>query len=119
MDSLAAFLAGALLYAFLLMKGSQKLSKIMTNLLGSALVTLCSVLLYLAGIGHHINFMVIGSILPLVPGVAFTTSIRDFFNGDYVSGAIRLIDALLIAACIAAGVGFVLRAASSWFGVVV
>ena len=117
-DSFASFFTGLLLYLFLLMKGTQKLSKIMTNILGSGLVTLCSVLLYMLGIGHHIDHMVIGSIIPLVPGVAFTTSIRDFFNGDYVSGAIRLIDALLIAACIALGVGFVLRTASAWFGVV-
>ena len=41
-----------------------------------------------------------------------TTSIRDFFNGDYISGAIRLIDALLIAACIALGVACVLKLAS-------
>lgn len=43
--------------------------------------------------------------MPLVPGIALTTSIRDFFNGDYLSGAIHMIDAVLTAFCIAAGVG--------------
>lgn len=39
--------------------------------------------------------------MPLVPGIALTTSIRDFYNGDYLSGTIHLIDALLTALCIA------------------
>ena len=30
-----------------------------------------------------------------------------FFNGDYLSGTIRLIDALLVALCMAIGVGAV------------
>ena len=52
--------------------------------------------------------IVIGSIVPLLPGIALTTSIRDLFNGDYLSGAIHLLDALLTAMCIAIGVGTVM-----------
>ena len=37
----------------------------------------------------------------LTPGIAFTMGIRDFVHGDYLSGTIRMIDALLIAASIA------------------
>jgi uncharacterized membrane protein YjjP (DUF1212 family) len=48
--------------------------------------------------------VVIGSIMPIVPGIALTTSIRDIHNGDYLSGAIHLLDALLTALCIAVGV---------------
>ena len=39
----------------------------------------------------------IGALMPLTPGVALTMSIRDFISGDYLSGTIRLIDALLTA----------------------
>ena len=46
--------------------------------------------------------------MPLVPGIALTTSIRDLFNGDYLSGAIHMIDAVLTAFCIAVGVGTVI-----------
>ena len=42
------------------------------------------------------------------PGIAFTMGIRDFVQGDYLSGTIRMIDALLIAASIAIGTGLVL-----------
>jgi uncharacterized membrane protein YjjP (DUF1212 family) len=48
--------------------------------------------------------IIIGSIMPLVPGITFTTSIRHFHNGDYLSGTIHLIEALLTALCIAGGI---------------
>ena len=52
--------------------------------------------------------IVIGDIMPLVPGIALTTSIRDFFNGDYLSGTIHMIDAVLTAFSIAVGVGTII-----------
>ena len=52
--------------------------------------------------------MIIGSIMPLIPGVGFVVSIRDIVNGDYLSGFIRLLDALLVFFCIALGVALTL-----------
>ena len=51
--------------------------------------------------------MIIGGLIILVPGMPLTTSVRDFFNGDYLSGTIRMIDALLVAVCMAIGVGMI------------
>ena len=59
------------------------------------------------GLGDSLDKIIIGSIIRLVPGVALTTSIRDFLNGDYLSGTIRIIDAFLVGGCIAIGVGAV------------
>ena len=58
------------------------------------LVTLCGAVFLLLGVGHHMDKIIIGSIIRLVPGVALTTSIRDFFHGDYLSGAIRMLGRL-------------------------
>ena len=57
------------------------------------------------GFGEDINHMIIGSIIPLVPGVPFTNGIRDIADGDYISGAVRLLDAMLVFLCVAIGVG--------------
>ena len=51
--------------------------------------------------------------------IAFTMGIRDFVQGDYLSGTIRMIDALLIAASIAIGTGLVLSLTSLLTGVTV
>jgi diadenylate cyclase len=45
-----------------------------------------------------------GALMVLTPGVALTMGVRDILNGDYLSGSIRLLDALLIAGSIAGGV---------------
>ena len=60
------------------------------------------------GFPVHYDKIIIGGIMPLVPGIPLTNSIRDFINSDYLSGSIRLIDALLTAFCIAVGVGIVI-----------
>ena len=54
------------------------------------------------------NYMIIGSIMPLVPGIAFTNGVRDIADGDYIAGSVRLLDAILVFVCIAAGVGLVI-----------
>lgn len=108
-DALIAFLCGTALELYLHWTGKRGLSKFLTNLSASALVTFCGAVFFLLGVGENMDKIIIGSIIRLVPGVALTTSIRDFFNGDYLSGAIRLLDALLVGGCIAVGVGVVVR----------
>ncbi len=104
-DSFCAFVSGLLLFAFVLYVSAPHLSKIVGNIGGGALVTVLCSLMYLAGWGQNMNFMIIGSIMPLVPGVAFTNAIRDMADGDYISGSVRMMDALLVFLCVAIGVG--------------
>ena len=95
-DSVVALAAGIILYIFVLNISGPHLSKIVGNVVGGALVTVFCSLMYLARIGEHLNFMIIGSIMPLIPGVAFTNAIRDVADEDYISGSVRMLDALLV-----------------------
>lgn len=105
MDCMAAFISGIFLYLYVLFIKAPYMSKIVGNVGGGALVTITCHILYICGLGHHFNFIIIGSVMPLVPGVAFTNAIRDIADGDYISGSVRMLDALLIFFCIAIGVG--------------
>ena len=107
-DSAAAFFIGCLLQVFLNISNRMNMSKFISYILGAALVTMGSAAAVLLNLPTSFDHVIIGAIIPLVPGTAFTTSIREFFNGDYISGSIHLIDALLTAICIATGVGAVL-----------
>lgn len=107
LDSLIAFLVGLVLGVFLLYLGGR-LSKLVRNLLGGALVTLICIACYSFHAGDNLDYMIIGTIMPLVPGVSFTNGVRDIANGDYLSGAVRLLDAMLIFLSIAIGVGAVI-----------
>lgn len=104
-DSVQAFIAGFLLYIFVLSVSTTRMSKITKNICGGALVTLVCIVSYQLGLGENLSHMIIGSIIPLVPGVPFTNGIRDIADGDYISGAVRLLDAILIFLCVAIGVG--------------
>lgn len=109
-DSVISFFLGMLLEVFLLTASRHHASKFILNIIGSAIVTAGSLALYMAGTGIWFDKVIIGGIIPLVPGVSLTTAIRDLFGGDYLSGSIRLIDALLTAMCIAIGVGGAIKA---------
>lgn len=61
------------------------------------------------GIGSSTNIMIIGSIMPLLPGLATTNATRDSISGDFLSGMSRGIEAILCALSIALGVGVVLH----------
>ncbi|MBP3930759.1 MAG: threonine/serine exporter family protein, partial [Peptostreptococcaceae bacterium] len=55
------------------------------------------------------NMLIVGSIMPLLPGVALIKGLRDLISGDLISGVARAFDALLTAMAIAFGVGFILE----------
>lgn len=104
-----AFLLGLMLqFCFTVLP--RTVPKFLATIIGSFLVTMGSELSLCLIPTLGFDALVIGAIIPLVPGVAFTTSIREFFNGDYLSGIIHLTDALLTGVCIAAGVCFALGA---------
>lgn len=102
-DSAAAFPIGLLLQIYLF-AAQKRRSGFMPYIWGSGLVTLLSGLLSALFPALSASWVVIGGIVPMVPGVTFTTSIREFFNGDYLSGVIHCICAMLTAVCIALGV---------------
>ena len=104
LDCAASFVTGLLLYVFVLLVSRRGMSKIVTNILGSILATSLSVVFMRIGFGEHPGNMIIGSLIPLIPGVPFTNGIRDLANEDYIAGSTRMIDALTVFFCIAAGV---------------
>lgn len=105
---------GALVYAWVLWAGKHKVSKILVNIMGGIIITLAAVLaLNTVSIPMKIDGMIIGSIMPLIPGLGFVNAIRDIANSDFLSGTVRMIDALLVFVYIAVGVGVVLGAYSN------
>lgn len=107
-DFICSFFIGVLLQFYLLRIGKPHFSKIVCNIIGGAWVTLLSILCYRLKLGSHLEAMMIGAIILMVPGMAFTNGIRDMADGDYISGSVRMMDSVLVFFCIAMGVGFVI-----------
>ncbi len=108
LDALFAFFIGMLLQVFLNTTKKRYNTAFIQNIFGSALATVCSMLVLSFLPSLQYDKVIIGCIMKLVPGMALTTSIRDFFNGDYLCGTIHLIDAILTSFSIASGVGAVM-----------
>lgn len=106
-DCACSFFIGILLYLYILYVGPH-FSKIVRNILGSAWIMLLSIFFYKMNLGAHLESMMIGGIIIMVPGVAFTNGIRDMADEDYISGSVRMMDAILVFFCIAIGAGFTL-----------
>ncbi len=115
-DAFIDFFLGALLQFFLLSMTQKGASKFIKSIVGSSIITLCSIFAVALIPIANADKIIIGGIVPLLPGVAMTVSIRDFFGGDYLSGSIHLIDALLSAMSIAIGVGGIIKLYISFMG---
>ena len=117
-SALAAAGAGLVASWYLLWCGRHEVPGGFQKISTAALITLVCILL--CNLLHtSASHAIIGTLMILTPGIAFTMGIRDFVQGDYLSGTIRMIDALLIAASIAIGTGLVLRLYTVFTGVVV
>jgi len=79
------------------------------SLVSSILMTTSGVILTQLGFLHDPKMLIVGAIMPLLPGVPFIKGVRDLIAGDLLSGVVRFFDASIIFISIASGVGFVLQ----------
>lgn len=101
----AAVVTGSVLALVLTMGKKLQINGFILNLMSSFAVAVASILLKQIIPVIDDNVITMSSIMPLVPGVAITNAVRDTLLGDYISGAARILEAFLIAAAVALGVG--------------
>lgn len=104
-DALISAVIGSSYYYVLIALGRTKLSKLITNAICGCLLALMAVGFSKLIPGLNMDMVIIGAIMPLIPGVSFVNSVRDIAAGNYISGAVRMIDAIVVATGIAVGVG--------------
>lgn len=63
-----------------------------------------AILLTYAGIGAHVDKVIIGDIMLFIPGLAIVNAVRDMLYGDVMTGFFRLVEAILVAGAIACGI---------------
>lgn len=83
-----------------------KINNFVLNLFASYLIAFTSALFqHLLYEDLLLEPLITGSVMVLLPGVAMTTGIRDTLEGDFMSGGARMIEAFVIAASVAVGIG--------------
>ncbi|WP_094546888.1 threonine/serine exporter family protein [Petroclostridium xylanilyticum] len=108
-DGIIAAFCGALIQLAAIILLNKGISSFLVNLTGGSISAIVAV--FFSGVLNlgNVDKIIIGSIMPLLPGLAITSAIRDTIYGDLVSGTTRIVEALLIAVSIASGVGIILR----------
>lgn len=106
-ENIAAYIVGTLLYLYSVFMEKTKLSNITICVLGGG-VTAFFCLMLSRLMGGQLYRIISGAILPMIPGVAFVTGIKDMGAGDYLAGTIRLLDAIIVFLGLSIGVGGIL-----------
>ncbi|WP_455538954.1 threonine/serine ThrE exporter family protein [Terrisporobacter sp.] len=96
--------------AVMIYKKIMKVSMIpaFSSLIASTFIALIGVILSQVDILPTPALLIVGSIMPLLPGVSFIKGLRDLISGDLISGVARAFDAGVTAISIACGVGVIL-----------
>lgn len=103
-DFLPTSIAGAL--GFTGMLAFERLIEIrfLAEFFGAFVIGAAAILFVNLGVGKMMDMIIIGAVMPLVPGLPITNAIRELMSGHLLSGISKGVEALLTAFAIGAGV---------------
>lgn len=101
-DALAAGLVGLALFVLDLIKPGW-MNSVAHGVIASSTAGILTLFLTKLGIGSSVSHIMMGTVMLLTPGLALGNAIRDLLCGDLIAGALRLMQVLLAAIAIAAG----------------
>ena len=108
LDGLCGGLCGVLLGLCLTLMARLKTNPFFKTVAGAFVSALAALILVRLGAGFRSDSVIIGALMALVPGIAFTNAMRDIMAGDMVAGISKTIEALLIGVAIALGTALAL-----------
>lgn len=106
-DFLPAFFVGALGYGLMSYFHDMIKIRFFAEFLAASFVGLFAYLIIFLNLGQEIDKIIIGAIMPLVPGLLITNAVRDLMAGHLVSGITKGAEAFLTAAAIGAGIAVI------------
>lgn len=117
-ESIIAGIIGGLVFLFSVLLDRQKLSKLIKNMMCGMFVGLSAYIVTSIPAFHFLDIgkIIIGGIMPLIPGAAFINSIRDIANTDFISGTVRMLDTVMVFVYLAVGAAAVLAICNSIVG---
>lgn len=107
-DFLPAIITGGLGFTGFIYLHRLVQVKFFSECLASLIIGLLAVLFVRSGLGNEIDKIIIGSVMPLVPGLLITNAVRDLMAGHLVSGISKGAEAFLTAFAIGTGIAVVI-----------
>lgn len=107
-DALASMMAGLIILLMNRYVKKPDTNRIVYTLTCSLLAGIGAIFIVMAGIGQHVDKIIIGDIMLLIPGMVMVNALRDMLVGDLMSGLMRFLEACLTTVAIACGYAFAL-----------
>jgi uncharacterized membrane protein YjjP (DUF1212 family) len=103
-DTIPAFIAGfSASWSVVTLQEYMKV-KFFAEFMSAFLGGVVAIVLVLLGLGENLDQVIIGTLMPLVPGVPLTNAVRDLMSGDLIAGVSRGAEAVITALSIATGI---------------
>lgn len=102
-DGIAAAIVSFLFFLFDNRFYKKVLNKVVYTFLCAFVIGCLATISVWIRLGQHVDMIIIGNIMLLIPGISFMNSVKDMLCGDTMSGMLRLIESILIAIAIAVG----------------
>jgi uncharacterized membrane protein YjjP (DUF1212 family) len=115
-DFIITFFIGGLVKLVVSSLNKAHINDFFINASGGSITALIALISVHFKFGSHVDKIIIGSIMLLVPGLSITNAIRDTIAGDLLAGISRALEAFLIAAGIAVGTGIILKLWLNYIG---
>lgn len=107
-DIPAAMVAGGTAHFIVSFVHEKTKVKFFSEFIAALAVALIATLAVQYNYGQDIDRIIIGSIMPLVPGLVITNAVRDLMAGHFIAGVAKGTEALLTAFAIGSGVALAL-----------
>lgn len=107
-DFLPSMLTGGLGFILYLSANRWIAVKFFSEIFAAFTIAAMAYFFFYLGMNIHIDKVIIGSVMPLVPGLLITNAVRDLMAGDLVSGLARGAEAFFTAFAIGGGVAVTL-----------
>lgn len=103
------FLVGMIGWAVLYFLNIYVQIRFLSEFIAATVVASLAILAVKLGLGIQADDIIIGALMPLVPGIPLTNAVRDALSGNLISGPARGIEALISACALGFGVAIALH----------
>ncbi|WEV40488.1 threonine/serine exporter family protein [Lactobacillus sp. ESL0684] len=104
-----AFMTSAIGYWVTLYLSTHVRIRFISEFVGALCIGVCAVIGVRLHLGFNVQNIIIGAVMPPVPGIPMITAVRDIFEGNLLSGLERLMESIITLCALAFGIGVVLH----------
>lgn len=107
-DFLPALITGGIGYSIMMFVDRLLNLRLVADFVAAIAIAILAYLFITTGIGAELDKIIIGAVMPLVPGLLITNAVRDLIAGHLLSGMSKGVEALLTAMAIGSGIAVIL-----------